>query len=224
MKRLGFAALECNVRFVEPELARSDDAIAEINRAGLAFYCAHTESSRPLDELRQKADVAAKFGAKCLAVNGVPNRPLRTERPDEEAVRAKVEKLSSLGAYCRKAGVRLVYHNHTDEFVADGFEIQEIIRRTDPGHLSLLLDIGFPPPGKSVVPEFFSTHFARVDGMHLHDMRDPKPPIYDLVAARIEKAGWSGHLILEEAANKSDTDIEVVLSANRRIIQHTFDA
>lgn len=225
LKRLGFEALECNVRFVEPELSRLSEAKAEMRKAGLDYYyCAHTELSRDFDELLKKADTAAAFEAKRLAVNGAVLKPPRNERPSEEDLKAKVEKISRLGAHCHKAGLRLLYHNHVDEFFADGFELREFLRRTDPDHFSLLFDIGFPPPQQSVVSDFFANHFARIDGIHLHDMRDPKPPLYDEVAARIEKTGWSGYLILEEAANKSDTDINAVLTANRRIIRQTFGA
>ena len=231
LKRLGFASFECNVRFVEGQFAKAKEARTRIEQTGLQFYAAHMGLRYTLDELKQKTEGIVMLGASHLALSGNGGILKKDKTVNQEALRKKIDIINRLAQHCQQLGLRLVYHNHTEEFSANAAEINELIRQTDPKQVSLLVDIGHAFREKADVPAFVAQNAARIDAMHLRDIAKGKQvPLgtgefdFAALAATIRKAGWPGWLILEEESLNSSDDhaVETVLSASRQVIRKTF--
>ncbi len=232
MKRLGFADFECNVRFVEGQFADAKSARRQIEQTGMIFFGPHTGLGQPAEHLDRLIEGAASLGAKRFALSGANKNLTKEGKLDEELLKKKVEAVARLAKRCRDAGLRLVYHNHVAEFAARGAEIEALLKRTDPQTVFLLLDIGHAFRGGADVVAFFTKHHARIDAMHLRDIRDKKQvPIgqgeldYAGLAAAVGKTGWPGWLTVEEENlwKSADHDkLESVLETDRRAIRKFF--
>jgi sugar phosphate isomerase/epimerase len=231
LKRLGFEAFECNVRFVKDQFARSKEARAQIEATGVRFYGPHVGLRFSVEELEPLIDGSATLGASRFALSGAGKPLTSAGRLDHEALDRKVESINRLARRCQRAGLRLAYHNHGQEFADGGLEIEALVRQTDPELVYLLLDVGHAFREKADVAAFFTRHHRRIDALHLRDIRgNSQVPLgegdFDLsgLAAAIRKAQWPGYLTLEEENLKTnDTQrIETVLRADRQVIRKVF--
>ena len=147
-------------------------------------------------------------------------------------MKKKVDAIARLAKRCQKAGLRLVYHNHVAEFAAGGLEIEALLKRTDPELVFLLVDLGHAYRGGADVVAFFTKHYARIDAMHLRDIRDKKQvPLgqgeldYVGLAAVVGKTNWPGWLTVEEENLWKSADsqkLESRLETDRRAIRKFF--
>jgi inosose dehydratase len=231
LKRLGFEAFECNVRFVQEQFANAQKARAQIQGLGVRFYGPHTGIRFGVDELQRLVDGAAAVGAEHFVLSGAGGTVKKDQALDQDALGKKLDTLERVGKHCRKAGLRLVYHNHRQEFTSGGAEIEELVRRCDPELVFFLLDIGHAFNEQADVPAFFTRHHQRIDALHLRDVREGKQvPLgqgqldFAALAAAIRKTAWPGWLIVEEEALKSADNryVESVLESDRRMIRKTF--
>ena len=211
MKELEFQGFETNIRFVQPQLERLDQAKGQIDATGLEFVGAHTGLpnyegmglEKAADAVGSLAAQARQFGARALVVshgglakNGQFSKP---------AMEQKARMLDMAGRRCADAGVRLAYHNHQPEFQNDAAEETGLLQLTDPKLVSLMFDIGHAWLAYPRAVEFFKQHQERVFGLHVRDFhnRESVPlgqgefPLRELAAA-IKSAGWHGWLIDEE--------------------------
>ena len=231
LKRLGFASFECNVRFVESQFANAKAARGRIEQTGLQFYAAHMGLRYTLDELMQKADGIVTLGAGHLALSGNGGILTKDKTVNAEALHKKIGIISGLAQHCQQLGLRLVYHNHAEEFSANAAEINEILKQTDPKQVSLLLDVGHAFREQADVPAFITQHGDRIDALHLRDIAKGKQvPLgtgefdFTALAAAIRKANWPGWLILEEETLNSSDDhyVETVLETSRQVMRKHF--
>ena len=89
--------------------------------------------------------------------------------------------------------------------MSGGAEIEELLRRTDPQLVYLLLDLGHAYREHTDLVAFFTKHHARIDAMHLRDIRGTEQvPLgqgeldFPGLASLIRQTGWSGWLTDEE--------------------------
>ena len=231
LSRLGFEAFECNVRFVKDQFVRSKEARAQIEATGVRFYGPHVGLRFAIDELEPLIDGSATLGATRFALSGL-GKPLASGgRLDQEALGKKVESMSRLARRCQRAGLRLVYHNHGQEFASQGAEIEALLQQTDPQLVYLLLDMGHAHLAKADVTAFFTRHHRRIDALHLRDVRgETQVPLgegsLDLsgLATAIRQSEWPGYLTLEEENLKTNDmqRIETVLRSDRQVIRRVF--
>ncbi len=85
-----------------------------------------------LDELKRKADGIVPLGATHLALSGNGGILQKDKTVNTEALRKKIDIINRLARHCQQLGLRLVYHNHAEEFSANAAEINELLRQTDP--------------------------------------------------------------------------------------------
>jgi sugar phosphate isomerase/epimerase len=231
LKRLGFVAFECNVRFVKEQFPRAREARAEIERTGVRFYGPHVGLGFAEGDLMRWIDGAASLGAERFALSGGGKSLVAGGRLDRTALDAKVAEIGRLAERCRRAGIRLVYHNHGQEFARDGAEIEALLQQTDPATVSLLFDVGHAFREEADVPAFFARHQRRIDALHLRDLRGGRQvPLgegefdFEALAEAIRRAEWPGYLTLEEESLKSDDlhYVESVLQAGRQRIRKFF--
>lgn len=233
LKRLDYVAFECNIRFVQGQFGRAREARAEIEKTGVAFYGSHVGLQLVSKDLDAMVDGVAALGATRFVVSGAGKVLAQDGRLDEKALGEKVDALLRVARRCQRAGLRMVYHNHSSEFVASGAEMEGMLQRTDPELLSLLFDIGHAYREKCDVAAFLTRHHRRIDALHVRDIRDGKPvPLgegtldFASLATAIRKTAWPGYLTNEEENLKTSDmqKVEAVLRADRQVIRREFGA
>ena len=233
LKRMGYEGFECNYRFVEGKFRNTEEARAQIESTGIKFYGPHVGLQQTPDSLDRCVDGAAALGAKHLALSGAARGIVADDGTlNQDALAKKVDAITRLATLCRKAGLRLAYHNHTEEFRSGGAEIEELLRRTDPDLVSLLLDLGHAFREHADLVAFFSKHHARIEAMHLRDIRaGEQVPLgqgevdFPGLASIIRQTGWSGWLTDEEEAlhkTKELPALESILQSDRNTVRKVF--
>jgi sugar phosphate isomerase/epimerase len=231
LKRLGFEAFECNVRFVKGEFSRSTEARRAIEKTGVQFFGTHVGLGVPMSDLESFVEGVAQLGATRFVLSGAGKTLAPDGQLDRPALRQKVESITHLARRCQRAGLRLAYHNHRQEFVASGAEIEGLVQQSDPELVFLLLDVGHAYLENADVAAFMTRHHRRIDALHVRDIRDGKQvPLgegqFDLapLAAAIHKTAWPGTLTLEEEGLKTNDmqRVETVLRTSRQVIRNVF--
>jgi sugar phosphate isomerase/epimerase len=228
MKGLGYAGFECNVRFVQDQFRRAEQARLEIEQTGVEFLGAHTNveqaASGDFAELvKGVRAMGAKFmvmSAKGLAADGRFGRP--------ELLR-KAAELTELGKVCRDAGLLLAYHNHNPEFANHGAEIEALAQETDPELVHFLIDAGHAYLGGGDPVAFLRVHGQRVRGFHVKTFKGSEQvPLgqgdfdFGELAAAIRKTHWAGWLITEEGGSRLGNT--AALGPDRQYIRRVFRA
>jgi sugar phosphate isomerase/epimerase len=231
LKGLGYEAFECNVRFVKGQFSRGREARAEIEKTGVAFYGSHVGLRLAVDEIEPLVEGVAALGATRFVLSGAGKALTDDGRLDQKALAAKTEAITRVASRCRRAGLRLTYHNHRTEFLEHGAEVEAIVQRTDPELVWLLLDVGHAFLEKADVPAFLRRHHRRIDALHIRDIRggvqvplgEGEFPLSALADA-IRSTGWPGYLTLEEEGLKTDDRqrVESVLRSGRQVIRKNF--
>jgi sugar phosphate isomerase/epimerase len=228
IKRFGYEGFETNVRDVQDQFASAAQARAQIEATGLKFFGPHCNINSPIESFNKTSDGAAALGASHIVVSG--GGSFKNGKLDEAVLTHKVEALTAVSKIVKERGLRLVYHNHKPEFVENGAESEELLRRTDPELVNLLLDQGHAFEAKADVNAFFARHSNRIDAMHIRDLRDDKQvPLgqgeYDFktLAAEIKKTGWSGWLETEEELRTKDFQLaDSTVQSDREFFRKMF--
>jgi inosose dehydratase len=230
MKQIGFGGFETGFRNLESQFAQPAAARESLKHSGLRFFGIHIfllsydkqTSIAPWDLLKQVADGGASLGAERLIVSGAST-------PDSAALSRKAEALNRIGKYCREKGLGFGYHNHHVEFQQNGFQIQGLLRETDPETIHLVVDAGHAVEGGANIAEFFTANARRIDGMHLRDARaGQEVPLgqgdYDWrsLAAAIRVANWNGWLLAEEERLSGEKPGETAARPSRETIRRVF--
>ena len=232
MKRLGYKAFECNFAFVQGQFASAAQARKQFEQAGVGFYGPHIGLKQVSELLEALVEGAAALGAKQLALSGAGGVVSKDGKLNETALVKKVDDLTRVAARCHQSGLRLAYHNHREEFVSKGAEIEELLRRTDPDKVSLLFDIGHAYREGTDITGFFEKHHSRINAMHLRDIRGAEQvPLGQgevnlaTLGAAVRKSGWRGWLTIEEenlGKNIQPSGVEEVLKIDRAAIRKFF--
>lgn len=230
LKQLGFEGYETSFRNLQAEFGKPRETRAQLEATGLRFFGIHIfllaydpqTSIAPWDLLQSVADDGKALGAERLIVSGAST-------PDPAALSRKAKALDRIGRYCHDHGLKLGYHNHDAEFRKDGFQIDGLLRETDPALLHLVLDAGHAQEGGARVAEFFARHAERIDGIHLRDARQGKEvPLgegdYDWkpLAGAIVHAGWNGWILTEEERLSGEKPGERAVRPAREAIRRVF--
>jgi sugar phosphate isomerase/epimerase len=130
---------------------------------------------------------------------------IRDGRIDPADLDRKAATLMDAARYCRERGLALAYHNHGPEFAAGGAELTGLIAKTDPALVSFLVDCGWAYRAGVDLAAFFTTHRARIAGLHLRDFKgEQQVPLgqgdvnWGPLAAAVRAAGWAGWVMAEE--------------------------
>jgi inosose dehydratase len=206
IRQLGFTGFETGFRNLQSQAEHLESARQKIESSGLQFFGVHIfllqyderTHIAPAELCEKVAQTGAALGAQRLILSGAP------AARDEELAR-KVEGLQKAGELAKRLGLKLAYHNHDKEFKNSAWEIQRLVRLTDPNLVGFLLDAGHAFQGGADVPAFLEENHRRIVGLHLRDFHDGKrvPPgsgDFPLaqVAAALKKTGWQGWVLAEE--------------------------
>ena len=184
MSELGFEGTEMNRKF--PSDLPALKALLQRYRLEISsqfkfvLFSDRSHADREMEAFRGHADFLRSLGCRHVIVCEAGGSPLwDPRRPesgvavplDEAAWRALADQLHAAGEYCRKLGMRLVYHHHAATAIETPAEIDELMERTDPELVWLLLDTGHACYGGGEPVELLRRHSARVGYLHLKDVR-----------------------------------------------------
>ncbi len=117
-----------------------------------------------LENLERTIAFAAAAGATYLPFSG---KAKEGKTPGELATEA--ESLNRVGELCRDAGLKLAYHNHYWEIQDGCAELEYLLANTDPGLVSLCLDVAWVHRGGADPAALARKHLPRIAYFHLKD-------------------------------------------------------
>jgi sugar phosphate isomerase/epimerase len=211
LKSLGFEGFETSFRNVQGQYADAASARARLEQSGRTFFAVHiflTEYDprtrvAPFDLVKATADGAAALGAQRVILSG--GGLVKDGKVSDEDLAQKVAGLHDAARYCRDRKLALAYHNHGPEFAAGGAEINGLIAKTDPALVSFIVDCGWAYRAGVDLAGFFTTHRARIAGLHLRDFKgEQQVPLgqgdvnWAPLASAIRASGWDGWVMAEE--------------------------
>ena len=90
--------------------------------------------------------------------------------------------LNRVGEFCDKAGLRLAFHNHDQEFVkVDGgyqWGYDVLMKETDPAKVCMLLDLYWCAKGGGDAIEILKKYPGRIEMFHVKDMDNTPEKLY----------------------------------------------
>ena len=143
IREIGFAGFETGFRNLQSQAKHLDSAREKIKSSGLQFFGVHIFLLQyderihiaPAELCESVARTGAALGAQWLILSGAP-------ASTEDELARKVAGLHKAGVSARSFGLKLAYHNHDKEFKNSAWEIQRLLRFTDPDLVGCLLDAG----------------------------------------------------------------------------------
>ena len=157
------------IGFTGVEFARGYDGIeaADLKKAlddaGLTAESAHVG----LPFMEQDIPYLAQIGCKWVIC---PMAAFNTVEETKELA----DDLNRLGDLAAKYGMKVGYHNHTDEFYkVDGKYLQDwLIEFTNPETVDIELDCGWASAAGIDPVEYINTHAGRIAGIHIKENSD----------------------------------------------------
>lgn len=149
IQELGFQGFETTFRNLQGQFSNAQAARVLIEKTGLRISGVHiflaeydpATALPPASLIEQIADGAARLGAERVVLSG--GGLAKDGKLTADALHRKAAALNAAGAYCRKRGLRVAYHNHSAEFAAGGAEIEGLLANTRPELVELFPDAGF---------------------------------------------------------------------------------
>jgi sugar phosphate isomerase/epimerase len=155
-----------------------------MSNAGLHLVSAHYD----LDDLQQKLDEVVAFnkevGVSYLICSfpGFKDPSRVKSLSDKEKINAftledwrwNAEQFNTIGKKVNAAGLKFGYHNHSMEFgKKDGVvPYDELMRLTDPAHVTMEMDCGWVVVGGGNPIEYLRKYPTRITMLHVKDFKD----------------------------------------------------
>lgn len=171
---------------------------------GLSFIAAHAggnlEDRAQADDERQQIDVILE-GIQTLKGSFLMYSGLRYK--SDEQLAQEIASLNAIAGRCAEAGVRLLYHNHDWEFLANGRAFEALLNETVP-ELGFCPDFGWLAKTGQDAMSLMEQMRDRIGAVHFKDFRTAAPGEKDVcclgegeVPLR-EAAAWIEGLDLDE--------------------------
>jgi inosose dehydratase len=218
---LGFRGIQLRSNVVEEWGERTQELRELLKRRRLELLCfsSGTVDADPAKQT-QYVETHARHARFVKALGGrtlqlISRRP-RERAPNDEEFRRLGQLLDEIGSRAHALGVRLVYHNHMNGIGEAPDEIARLMDATNPGLVSLLLDIAHYQQGGGDPVAAVARHSDRIRALHLKDVVSPLPGdtrparqsyrwvelgrgTVDVpgVIAALRKVSWSGPALIE---------------------------
>ena len=157
ISKLGYDGVEFTADFTDVPL---DDMKAALERLNLKVVSAHIG----LDLIEQKIPYLAELGAKLIIC------PMASFNSKAEAEELAAD-LNRLGQIAKPYGIKIGYHNHTDEFFVDEGKYLYcwLIESADPEVTAFQLDCGWCSAAGVNPVEFINAHAGRIASIHVKE-------------------------------------------------------
>jgi len=114
--------------------------------------------------------------------------------PTEDSVKRQADQLNKHGVISKKFGMKMLVHNHTQEFVTlqdSGKRPYDVLlAETDPALVAMQLDIGWASVASQDILQMFKKNPGRYELWHVKDAKGLKAgPPADLRAANLVPVG-----------------------------------
>ena len=210
IRSLGFQGYETSYRNVQEAFSDPKPARTQLEETGLTCAGIHVAAPNlyepetcipPLPFLRKIADGSSALGAEYLILSGRGVGEVDGQL-NRDILKQKIAALLEIAQYCHDLGLTLTYHNHADDFLRNGAELDALLSTSK----SDLIGIWFCPhnadrAGARVV-EYFANHSQSIPGIHLTNILDNTtsghPFDSKALLTEIRKADWKGWLVIEE--------------------------
>ena len=155
--KLGFAGAEFTADFTEVPLEEMKKVLAE---TGLNVPSAHVG----LDKIEEVIPYFAELGTKLIIC------PMTDFCNKAEALEVAAE-LNRLGQIAKPYGIKIGYHNHTDEFYMDEgkYLYDWLIDACDPEVTEFQVDCGWCSAAGVNPVEFINSHAGRIGAIHIKE-------------------------------------------------------
>lgn len=155
--KLGFAGAEFTADFTEVPLEEMKKVLAE---TGLNVPSAHVG----LDKIEEVIPYFAELGTKLIIC------PMTDFCNKAEALEV-AEELNRLGQIAKPYGIKIGYHNHTDEFYMDEgkYLYDWLIDACDPEVTAFQVDCGWCSAAGVNPVEFINSHAGRIGAIHIKE-------------------------------------------------------
>lgn len=155
--KLGFAGAEFTADFTEVPLEEMKKTLAE---TGLKVPSAHVG----LEKIEEVIPYFAELGTKLIIC------PMTDFCNKEEALEVAAE-LNRLGQIAKPYGIKIGYHNHTDEFYMDEgkYLYDWLIDACDPEVTAFQVDCGWCSAAGVNPVDFINSHAGRIGAIHIKE-------------------------------------------------------
>ena len=210
IKSLGFQGYETSYRNVQEAFSDPKPARAQLEETGLTCAGVHIAGPSlyepdtgipPMDFLQKVAAGSSALGAEYLVLSGRGVGEMNGKL-DQDALKRKIAALLEYAQYCNDVGLTLAYHNHADDFILNGAEIDALLAADKSDLVGVWFCLNNAQRAQVPIAEYFTGHHESITGIHLtnialespaEDRSDDKP-----LLTEIEKAAWKGWLVIEE--------------------------
>ena len=210
IKSLGFQGYETSYRNVQEAFSDPKPARARLEKTGLTCAGIHiagpslyeSETGIPsLDFLKKVAAGSSMLGAEYLVLSGGGVGEMNGQL-DQNALKRKITAMLEYARYCQDVGLTLAYHNHVDDFILDGAEIDALLSSSESDLVGVWFCLNNAQRAKIPIAKYFSSHHESITGIHLTNISidTPSEPRSDdePLLKEIQKAAWKGWLVIEE--------------------------
>lgn len=144
-----------------------------IDELGVEVVGPHLNLTALENDLESEIEYCKKIGTTDLVIPAIPNE----RRASLEAWKENARSFNAIGERCRKAGMRLIYHNHDFEFKEFGgkLAIDLLLEETDPAHLLWEPDVYWIRHAGYDPAEYIRKYSGRCPLIHLKDMTRGEP-------------------------------------------------
>jgi sugar phosphate isomerase/epimerase len=190
-----------------------DPANRDTQRSGRAF-ARRVAGSWPFlsDEFDEAIAGAKQHGFEYMVFNYLPPK----ERGGLDFYRSLADKLNLAGEKCRRAGLRLCYHNHDFEFgpKPGGRPFEILLHRLDKSLVGLEVDAFWVSMAGENAAAFIRQNADRVEMLHLKDRKPGAPRAYDVASVPNDT--------FREVGNGDLNFREILSAASRAGVKHYF--
>jgi sugar phosphate isomerase/epimerase len=153
-----------------------------------------------------------QHGFEYMVFNYLPPK----ERGELDFYRGLADKLNVAGEKCRKAGLRLCYHNHDFEFEPKpgGRPIETLLQRLDKNLIRLEVDAFWVSMAGENAAAFIRQNARRVEMVHLKDRKPGAPRAYDVASVSNDT--------FREVGNGDLNFREILSAASEAGVKHYF--
>jgi sugar phosphate isomerase/epimerase len=218
IKSLGFQGYETSYRNVQEAFSDPKPARAQLEETGLTcagVHIAGTSLYEPdtgipsLDFLQKIAAGSSALGAEYLILSGRGVAEVNGKL-DQDALKRKITALLEYAQYCHDVGLTLAYHNHADDLILDGAEIDELLAADRRDLVGVWFCLNNAQRAGVPVANYFSGHHESITGIHLTNIYIDSPGEHRLddepLLKEIQKADWKGWLVIEEERTRDRRD------------------